>query len=81
MQLRIFFVFSYVSFFWLAFATGIEGSTLPLCNNTARHGRVCEQSLFSRIVTDVHCCHQNFDVLNSTEFTLRYEELLKVVLS
>jgi hypothetical protein len=72
--LRVFIRF----FLWMAFATGIEGSTLPLCNNTAMHGRVCEQSLFRRTIPDVHCCHQNFHVLKNTEFTFCCEELLEV---
>ena len=35
---------------------------------------------FFRIVPDVHCCSWTLDLLTNTEFTLCYEELLKILL-
>jgi len=44
-------------------------------------GRVDEWSPFFQIVPNDHCCHQNLDILTSTEFTLYYKELLKIFLA
>jgi hypothetical protein len=46
----------------------------------AMQGTVYEWSAFFRTVPDNHCCHQNLYVLTSTEFTMCYEELLKISL-
>lgn len=42
------------------------------------HGKVYEHSSFFRVVPDILCHRRIRDVLTDTEFTLFYEQMLKM---
>ena len=83
MKLRIFFLVSCVPFLWTARQQGLKAVYFPCATSPFLDyaWKILLIPPFFRIAPDVHCCRQICDVLTDTEFTLFYEQRLKIFLA